>query len=82
MAVKRRQLMPSLITLALLLQCPAGSAHEVQEGHLENSLGQHHERRESTLMNKDILRSFRNRKVIGVQVKKVRGVRPTGGIKT
>ncbi|KAL3744152.1 hypothetical protein ACJRO7_013415 [Eucalyptus globulus] len=82
MDVKRWQLILSLITLALLFQSPASSAHEVQKGYLGKSLSQHRERQESKLMNKDILISFRNRKLISVQVKKVKGVRPRARAKT
>ncbi|KAI3423759.1 uncharacterized protein J3R85_010756 [Psidium guajava] len=83
MAVKRWPLILSLMTLALLCQSLASTAHEAQKGHPGKSPSQHHERRESRPMNKDILGSFRNRKLISTQVKKVRGgVRPGPRIKT
>ncbi|KAF8033740.1 hypothetical protein BT93_C0104 [Corymbia citriodora subsp. variegata] len=82
MDVKRWPLILSLITLALLFQSPASSAREVHKCYLGRLLRQHHERQESKLMNKDIPRSFHNRKLIGVQVKKVKGVLPRARVKT
>ncbi|KAF8033741.1 hypothetical protein BT93_C0105 [Corymbia citriodora subsp. variegata] len=69
MAVKSWPLILSLITLALLFQSPASSAHEAPKGHLEESPTQHREHQVSKLMNKDILASFHNGKQIFIPKK-------------